>query len=146
MRSNSLRVIVGLAVLVVAVVLFVALRDEGSEGEDTSTTPASAGSATTTSAPAGNEAKAKQATPKIVIKGGKPVGGIADLTYNEGDRVRFAVDSDVSDEIHIHGYDLAMDVEAGGSASFNFPADITGIFEVELEQRGEQIAELRVNP
>ena len=35
---------------------------------------------------------------------------------------------------------------AGGTVSFDFPAEIEGIFEVELEGRGEQIAELRVNP
>ena len=38
------------------------------------------------------------------------------------------------------------DVAAGGSVSFDFPADIEGIFEAELEGREEQIAELRVNP
>jgi hypothetical protein len=74
------------------------------------------------------------------------VGGVRHRTYNVGDRIRFKVTSDVSDEIHVHGYDLMKDVKAGGSVSFDFPADITGIFEAELEGRGEQIAELRVNP
>jgi len=86
------------------------------------------------------------ATPKIVIKNGEPVGGVQELEYSAGDQIRFEVDSDVADEIHVHGYDLMKDVPAGGSVSFSFPAEIEGIFEVELEELGEQIAELRVNP
>ena len=36
--------------------------------------------------------------------------------------------------------------EAGGTVTFAFPATIEGIFEAELEDRGEQIVELTVNP
>ena len=39
-----------------------------------------------------------------------------------------------------------QDVPAGGTVSFDFPAEIEGIFEAELEGRKEQIAEIRVNP
>jgi hypothetical protein len=86
------------------------------------------------------------AAPTIVVRGGEPVGGVRELEYGAGDEIRFTVRSDVADEIHVHGYDLMKDVPAGGSVSFSFPADIEGIFEVELEGRKEQIAELRVNP
>lgn len=82
----------------------------------------------------------------IVIRGGEPVGGVQELEYGAGEQVRFDVRSDVADEIHVHGYDVMRDVPAGGSVSFSFPAEIEGIFEIELEERGEQIAELRVNP
>ena len=68
------------------------------------------------------------------------------LTFTEGDDIRFKVDSDVSDEVHFHGYDVGEDVKAGGSVSFDVPATITGVFEVELESRDEQIAEITVNP
>jgi hypothetical protein len=82
----------------------------------------------------------------IVIRNGEPVGGVQELEYSAGEQVRFTVRSDVADEIHVHGYDLMKDVPAGGSVSFSFPAEIEGIFEVELEGLKEQIAELRVNP
>ena len=82
----------------------------------------------------------------IEVRGGKPVGGVAELDYRKGDRVRFRVRSDVTDEVHVHGYDLIEDVEAGGSVSFDFPADIDGLFEVELEQSHSQLATLRVSP
>jgi len=125
MNSNTTRLVVGIAVIVVAVVLLVVLKKD-----DSSKTTSNTGGKVTT----------------IVIKHGKPVGGIADLTYNEGEQVRFKVDSDVSDEVHMHGYDIMKDVKAGGSVSFDFPATIEGVFEAELEGRKEQILELTVNP
>lgn len=124
MDSNAMRVIAGVAVIVVAIVLLVVLKNDGSDK-----TSSTGGKVTT-----------------IVIEHGKPVGGIAELTYNKGEDVRFKVDSDVSDEIHVHGYDIMKDVKAGGSVGFDFPATIEGIFEAELEGRKEQILELTVNP
>jgi len=82
----------------------------------------------------------------IVVRDGEPVGGVAELEYSAGDEIRFEVTSDVADEVHVHGYDLMEDVPAGGTVSFDFPAEIEGIFEVELEGRKAQIAELTVNP
>jgi len=113
--------------------------------------PSAGGGAGDDEAPAGEEAMRhdeKNAEPgeTIVVRGGKPAGGVAELVYDAGEQVRFRVRSDVADEIHVHGYDLSEDVAAGGTASFSFPADIEGIFEVELEQRGEQLAQLRVEP
>jgi hypothetical protein len=84
--------------------------------------------------------------PTIVIRDGEPVGGVKELEYSAGDEIRFEVTSDVADEVHVHGYDLMQDVPAGGTVSFDFPAEIEGIFEAELEGRKEQIAEIRVNP
>jgi hypothetical protein len=141
MNSNTTRVVVGIVVVVIAVVLFVVLKDDGkSASEKAGTATGPAGSTTPKNTGRGTEITT------IVIKNGKPVGGIADLTYNKGEQVRFKVDSDVSDEIHVHGYDIMKDVEAGGSVSFDFPATIEGIFEAELEDRGEQILELTVDP
>lgn len=144
--SNTMRAVLGVLVVGLAVVLLVVLQDSGGDSE---------GDRGSVSSPAGKNSEgggdaesqdAALAVPTVVVKNGAPVGGVRTLTYIEGDRIRFRVDSDVSDEVHIHGYDLSEDVEAGGSARFDFPADIEGIFEVELEGRGEQIAELRVNP
>lgn len=84
--------------------------------------------------------------PLIVVRNGEPVGGIRELNFNAGDEIRFRVESDIAEEVHVHGYDVMEDVPAGGTVDFDFPADIEGIFEVELEGRGEQIAELRVDP
>ena len=128
--------------LLFASIAVVGLAACGSSGDTTSTATGGGG------AKSGEEAKggAMPAATTIVVKNGEPVGGVQRLEYSAGDQVRFTVDSDVADEIHVHGYDLMKDVPAGGSASFSFPAEIEGIFEVELEGRKEQIAEIRVNP
>lgn len=91
-------------------------------------------------------AAATASLPTIVVRDGEPVGGVKRLEYSAGDEIRFEVESDAAEEIHVHGYDVAREVPAGGSVSFAIPADIEGIFEVELEGLGVQIAELRVNP
>jgi heme/copper-type cytochrome/quinol oxidase subunit 2 len=116
-----------LVVLVAAIVVaFVIAKGSGSDNNKTSTSSSSG--------------------PVVIhVVGGKPQGGIQKITVNKGQPVRFTVKSDVSDEIHVHGYNFHKDVKKGGSVSFDFPATIDGIFVIELESRGEQIASLQVN-
>lgn len=84
--------------------------------------------------------------PTIVVRNGEPVGGIQELEYSAGEQIRFRVSSDAAEEIHVHGYDLMKDVPAGGTVEFDFPAELEGIYEAELEGLGVQIIELRINP
>jgi hypothetical protein len=84
--------------------------------------------------------------PTIVVRNGEPVGGVQELEFTAGEDVRFRVSSDQAEEIHVHGYDISQDVSAGGTTEFDFPAEIEGIFEAELEELGIQIVELRINP
>lgn len=84
--------------------------------------------------------------PTIVVRNGEPVGGIQELEFDAGEEIRFRVSSDKAEEIHVHGYDLAKVVPAGGTIEFAFPAELEGIYEVELEKLGVQIAELQINP
>ena len=135
MQSNTARLAIGAALIAAAVVLFLVLNG-GGNGNDSTTSAATGG---------GKGAKGT-VVPTIVIKNGKPVGGITELDYNKGETIRFRVKSDVGDEVHVHGYDLMKDVKPGGTVSFDFPASLEGIFEAELESRKEQIVELRVNP
>src|SRR5213592_2932334 len=131
--------LVGL-VVVVAIVGFVIAKSGGSNNSKTTATTSTT-----------NGVTIKGSTPQnvpvqVVVKNGKPVGGVKKITVNKGDPVRFNVTSDVSDEIHVHGYDFHKDVKKGGSVSFDFPAKIDGIFVIELESRSEQIASLEVQP
>ena len=132
MRSNTSRIALAVGAIAVLGVLFVVLNGGGDNNDSNTTT-------STTTAPVARAAV-------ITVRGGKPVGGIQKLNYTKGDQVRFRVDSDVADEIHVHGYDFHKDVSKGGSVSFSFPAKIEGVFVIELENAGEQIAELRVRP
>ncbi len=108
--------------------------------------PASAPTGSTAPTTAAPPKPAEPAVPLVVVRGGRPVDGVKDLTFKKGEKARFAVRSDVADEIHLHGYDLKKDVSAGGTVTFSFTAKIDGIFEVELENAGVQIASLKVTP
>ena len=92
------------------------------------------------------EARDEPRDPTIVVRNGEPADGVVELEYKKGDQIRFRVRSDVAEEVHVHGYDIFKEVEAGGSVGFDFAAEIDGVFEVELEASAVQLAELRVNP
>lgn len=62
-----------------------------------------------------------------------------------GETVTLRVRSDVADHVHLHGYDVFQDVDAGETAELTFEADIPGVFEVELEDAGIQLVELEVS-
>ena len=108
-------------------------------GSGTDTSASSTDTTTTTTG------AAKPTEVKIVVVNAAPQGGIVRQTVNQGDRVVLVVTSDVADEIHLHGYDLSRDVEAGGTVRLPFTATIPGRFEAELESRGVQIADITVN-
>ncbi len=154
MNFSRSRALAGLASLTAVVLIFFALGC----GDDESTTTTSAETTTTaesTTTNSGGQGGGETTTadkpdeaeiPTIVIEGGEPVDGVQELSFTEGDDIRFKVESDVADEVHFHGYDVGMEVEAGGSVTFDVPATITGVFEVELEELVVPIAEITVNP
>ncbi|MDX6643120.1 MAG: hypothetical protein QOD76_1082, partial [Solirubrobacteraceae bacterium] len=119
-------------VIAAAVAAFVIVNPGGGSKKKTKAAPTVAATAHSTAA----TAPPAPVFTKIVVKNGKPVGGIKKITVKQNDQVRFEVDSDVSDEIHVHGYDFHKDVNAGGNVRFDFPAKISGGFVVELEKRG----------
>lgn len=152
MQSTAARVAGAVVVVAIVVVGFIALS--GGDSEDSTT--ATATTATTETSDAGGEADkpdkdkggkpAAAEVPVIEVKGGAPVGGVQELTFNAGEKIEFKVESDTAVEVHVHGYDIAQEVSAGGSTEFSFPADIEGIFEAELEETATEIAEITVNP
>lgn len=130
--------------LVVALLVLVAVGAlaacGGSDGDTTET------SITTETSSKESAPVTGSGIPTIEVRDGEPVGGVQTLEYSAGDEVRFRVSSDAAEEVHVHGYDVAKEVPAGGTIEFDFPADLEGIYEVELEELAVQIAELRVNP
>ena len=78
--------------------------------------------------------------------GGRPEGGIARDTVDVDSDVLVTVTADVSDEVHLHVYDLSADVAPGSPATIRFKANAPGRFEIELEDAGVLIAELEVRP
>jgi hypothetical protein len=124
---------------VIAVVAVLVLAVAGGDDEQEATRAQS--TATATPGAAATETPTPEPAPPLVTP-----GKVTKLRFEQGDTVRFRVRADVADHVHVHGYDLMKDVEPGKTVTFSFPADITGIFEIELEDAGEQIAQLRVDP
>ena len=136
-----------LALVLFVVAAALALAACGSS-DDSTTAGGGAGNGAESgkSAPGAGKPAADADVPTIVVRDGEPVGGVAKLEYSAGNQIRFRVSSDAAEEIHVHGYDLMKDVPAGGTVEFDFPAELEGIYEAELEGLGVEIAELRINP
>ena len=156
--NSTQRLLVIVGIVVVAAVGFVLLKgtddsDRLPLATDTTAAPAPDVATSTDSAseaprttPARPRTTAKPAGPRIVVRGLEPVGGVKRLTFRKGETIRFTVVSDQPEEIHFHGYDVAQDVAPGRPVRFAVPAEIEGIFEVELEHSGTQIASITVEP
>lgn len=155
----SSRARIGIVVGAVVVLVAAFLIAQGSGDDDNGKTSASTQTATSavttktetdmqggTSIVTTETVPAEPAIPIVTVKNAKPVGGIQKLKFTKGDQIRFKVASDTTDEIHFHGYDIAQDVKAGGSTTFSVKATIEGRFVVELEDHGQQIAEVEVDP
>ena len=134
------------AAVIVAAGLFIVLRpDNGNDnasGSTTTTSTTTAASTTTSTTPPAPPAPPPPVNVRIVVRGGEPVGGIRNVTVSQGRRVVLIVNSDVADEVHLHGYNLKRDVEPGTPARLPFRATINGTVEVELEQRGVPLARI----
>lgn len=61
-----------------------------------------------------------------------------------GSAVVLRVGSDVDDQVHVHGYELEQDVAAGSTATFEFTADQSGLFEVETHETALLLLQLQV--
>jgi plastocyanin len=112
-------------------------------GDEPATVEQTTATEPTATAPA---AQPEPADTRIRVRDGQPVGGVQTIEVEKGDRIRFTVSSDQSDEVHVHGYDLERPVGPDAPARFSFTADADGIFEVELHGSGAQIASLEVQP
>jgi hypothetical protein len=133
--------------LVIAVVAVVLLASGGDDDEPATTSTGATPTATPT--PTAEGTVQETPTPTSTPQPQAPLltpGKVTNLRFEQGDTVRFRVRADVTDHVHVHGYDLMKDVEPGKTIAFSFPATITGIFEIELEEAGEQIGQLRVDP
>lgn len=144
--------------LAAIVVLFVVIRP----GEDEEPSPTS--SATVSDSPTQlesptsseteslTESETETSTPtpdaveiEVEVEDGEAQGP-RDVEVSQGERVRLVVEADVSDEVHVHGYDLLADVSPDDPAVIVFRANAPGVFEVELEGAGLLLLELTVTP
>jgi hypothetical protein len=142
MQSRALRLGVLGAVIVAAVVLFIVLQSDNSDNGDNNTE-------VTVRSPSGVTTTEEPVQMLSVDASGNPVGGVKTLTYNKGDQVRLEVTlAKPMEEIHVHGYDKEVPAQKS-PVRLSFPANIDGIFEIEVHHPDgteAEIAELKVNP
>ncbi|HXV56749.1 MAG TPA: hypothetical protein VD704_02685 [Gaiellaceae bacterium] len=155
------QIAVAAGVVAVAVVLFVVLRPDDEDDETDAapaaetTTPETTTEETTTEEAAETEETTTEEAPTTTQEGpqrlvvrvdgsGQPVGGVQRFEVERDERVVLVVRSQVSDHMHLHGYDFIADVAPGQPGCVTFRADMRGRFELELEDRAILIAELEV--
>jgi hypothetical protein len=143
MQSRAGRFALLVVLAAAAVALFVVLSDDGSDdGDDGAETVATATGEATATAPA-------EPPPEVIeLRDGAPVGGVKELEYTKGERIRIVVKLDVPQEdVHIHGYDEEV-LNPQRTAEFDFQATIEGGFELEAHGPDGDVAlaEILVNP
>jgi hypothetical protein len=155
MQSRRTPALLAVLVLAVGAALFVALSDDGDDQDGTTPVTTAAGATETGDSNGEEPEKEKPEKPEkpqepevpvIEIAGGEPAGGLQELEFTTGERLRFVVRSDADSHVHLHGYDVFKDVPAGGKVEFDVPADIEGVFEVEIETTATPLAEITVKP
>lgn len=69
-----------------------------------------------------------------------------ELDAHQNDMVTINITSDTTGEVHLHGYDIAFNCEAGKVTSNTFKADKTGDFEIEWEDTSTHLGHFVVAP
>ncbi|MGQ0668081.1 MAG: hypothetical protein ACT4PO_00135 [Actinomycetota bacterium] len=146
--NRSVRWIALGGTLVAAIALFLLLRPDdgarrGGSGTPTLASPTPAGSPDASSSP--GEGEPAHIEVRVSVEAGD-VEGPGRVEVDRGTRVLIVVRADVTDEVHVHGYDVFADVAPGEPARIEFLADAPGVFEVELEEAGRLLFELEVGP
>ena len=85
-------------------------------------------------------------TVTIVIRQGRPQGGIKTYTVKKGEKVALVVRSDAGESVHLHGYWLEKPIVAGSPTRIAFTAKTPGRFEIELHHPDAVLGTLQVEP
>jgi heme/copper-type cytochrome/quinol oxidase subunit 2 len=136
-------------VLAGAVLICFLLAGCGSDDGDGQAAATTAATTATSSATSTSEATTSTAgfsgkLIEIKVTGDQVETAERRVTVATGEKVRIRVQSDVADEVHVHGYDLKKDVAPGKPAVIEFTADVPGSFEVELEEAHRKLIDLQV--
>lgn len=151
--SRAVRISLVLAAVLAAAVAFAVMRPEDEPAvvatpDPTAAEPTPADTVGEADSGAAEDARpTATATPRPrpkppLLTAGNP----RKLNFKRGDTVAFRVRHGSAEEIHVHGYDITRDLPAGRTVTVRFPAELEGIFEVELEFSHTRIGTLQVEP
>jgi len=107
-----------------------------------SASPNSSGSPSGSGGAAGATATAATRTINVRVRGGKVTPAPGQVSVASGTRVLLTVVSDRPDEVHVHGYNVEMEIKAGVPGTLSFVADQPGRVEVETHKSGLTLFEL----
>ncbi len=132
-------------VTVVAGIALSACSDDDSTVSSSSTTVVTTvpGGSSTTAATAPTTTASAGKVAAFSFSGGN-VTGDSEVTAKVGEQVTIVVVSDVAEEVHVHTYDLMVELEPNVAGQITFTADIPGVHEVELEDSGLHLTSLKV--
>ena len=102
-----------------------------------------AGATTTTGASSGASQPAEQVI-SVTVRGTQ-VAAKESYRVPVGAPVRIQVTGNVTDEVHVHGYNIMKELSPKTPAVITFRATIAGEFEVELENAHHRLFVLRVS-
>ena len=160
MENRKIPALIALAGIVIAVivVLFVANDDTADQGTETTAPaetqatepedePGDTGGDDEKQKPDNPEKPEEPAVPQLEIRDGAPVGGPLEVEVTEGDELRIDITTDAPDELHLHSYDVYLDIQPGKINELVVEsADIGGVFELESHTTGALLAEISVVP
>ncbi len=129
--------------------LFFALRPD----DDDETAATTTAQTTTEAPPPTTSEQATTAPPEqpavvraLIVVPADTAPTVKQFSVERDRQVELVVESELTDHVHLHGYDLTADVGPGVPGTIRFQATAPGRFEIELEERGLQIGELEVRP
>lgn len=142
--------------LVVPIVLLVTAGCAGTDSDSAIPAPTSAPPASPSPSPSavrlGTGGGASSPTPEaaqnsfeISFAEDTVSGDTGRLEVGLGETVSIRVTSMRADEVHLHGYDLSAPVAVDRPAVLTFTATIPGVFALELEDLGRELASLQVS-
>ena len=116
-------------------------------GDDTATPQPGTPSATESSSEAPSSTPAE--TEKVVevrvsVTDGRVKPSPRRIEVEKDSQVRLLVTSDVDDELHVHGYEIEAELEAGRPTTVEFAADQNGLFGVETHESELELLQLEV--
>ncbi len=75
---------------------------------------------------------------EVIIENRRIAGGVETLRVTEGSTVDLLWRSDEAVQLHLHGYEIVVDVPADGRARMAFTAAVTGRFPISHHGFGEK--------
>ena len=156
MENRKIPALIALAGVVTAIIVFFFVANDDTADQESETTQTAETSATTSKDTGDDEKEpdsdkpekpAEPEIPQLEIQDGAPVGGVLEVEVTAGDELRIDITTDAPDELHLHTYDVYLDIVPGKTNALVVQnADIEGIFELESHSTGALLAEISVAP